>query len=222
MAIVTSEASATPRPMIIAIDGPTASGKGTVAAGVARHFGLKRLDTGALYRAVGLAVLDTGGDPADARAAVAAAEALDLAAIDEHRIRSSAVGLEASKVASISAVRAALLRAQRTFAADPSGAVLDGRDIATVICPDADVKLFVTASLDARTQRRLAELRNRGEAIEFEQLKAQIAERDERDINRAEAPLRQAEGAYLLDTTALTVEQSVAAAIAIIERARGG
>ncbi len=208
--------------MIIAIDGPTASGKGTVAAGVARHFGLKRLDTGALYRAVGLAVLDTGGDPADARAAVAAAEALDLAAIDEHRIRSSAVGLEASKVASISAVRAALLRAQRTFAADPSGAVLDGRDIATVICPDADVKLFVTASLDARTQRRLAELRNRGEAIEFEQLKAQIAERDERDINRAEAPLRQAEGAYLLDTTALTVEQSVAAAIAIIERARGG
>lgn len=208
--------------MIIAIDGPTASGKGTVAAGVARHFGLKRLDTGALYRAVGLAVLDAGGDPADERAAVAAAEALDLAAIDERRIRSSAVGLAASKVASISAVRAALLKAQRSFAADPAGAVLDGRDIATIICPDADVKLFVTASLDARTQRRLAELRNRGETIEFEQLRAQIAERDERDINRAEAPLRQAEGAFLLDTTDLTVEQSVAAAIAIIEQARGG
>lgn len=208
--------------MIIAIDGPTASGKGTVAAGVARHFGLKRLDTGALYRAVGLAVLDAGGDPADDRAAVAAAEALDLAAIDERRIRSSAVGLAASKVASISAVRAALLKAQRSFAADPAGAVLDGRDIATIICPDADVKLFVTASLDARTQRRLAELRNRGEAIEFEQLKAQIAERDERDINRAEAPLRQAEGAFLLDTSNLSVEQSVAAAIAIIEQAQGG
>jgi cytidylate kinase len=208
--------------MIIAIDGPTASGKGTVAAGVARHFGLKRLDTGALYRAVGLAVLDAGGDPGDERSAVAAAEALDLAHIDEHRIRSSAVGLAASKVASISAVRAALLKAQRTFAADPAGAVLDGRDIATVICPDADVKLFVTASVDARTQRRLAELRNRGEAIEFDQLKAQIAERDQRDMNRAEAPLRQSEGAFLLDTTDLTVEQSVAAAIAIIERARGG
>ncbi|MBY0565730.1 MAG: (d)CMP kinase [Hyphomonadaceae bacterium] len=208
--------------MIIAIDGPTASGKGTVAAGVARHFGLKRLDTGALYRAVGLAVLDAAGDPADERAAVAAAEALDLAAIDERRIRSSAVGLAASKVASISAVRSALLKAQRSFAADPAGAVLDGRDIATIICPDADVKLFVTASLDARTQRRLAELRNRGEAIEFEQLKAQIAERDERDINRAEAPLRQAQGAFLLDTSNLSVEQSVAAAIAIIEQARGG
>ena len=206
--------------MIIAIDGPTASGKGTVAAGVARHFGLKRLDTGALYRAVGLAVLDASGDPADERAAVAAAEALDLAHIDEHRIRSSAVGLAASKVASISAVRAALLRAQRSFAADPAGAVLDGRDIATVICPEADVKLFVTASLAVRTQRRLAELRNRGEAIEFEQLKAQIAERDERDINRVEAPLRQAEGAYLLDTTALSVDESVAAAVAIIARAR--
>jgi cytidylate kinase len=208
--------------MIIAIDGPTASGKGTVAAGVARHFGLKRLDTGALYRAVGLAVLDAAGDPADERAAVAAAEALDLAAIDERRIRSSAVGLAASKVASISAVRAALLKAQRSFAADPAGAVLDGRDIATIICPEADVKLFVTASLDARTQRRLAELRNRGETIEFEQLRAQIAERDERDINRAEAPLRQAEGAFLLDTSNLSVEQSVAAAIAIIEQARGG
>lgn len=208
--------------MIIAIDGPTASGKGTVAAGVARHFGLKRLDTGALYRAVGLAVLDAGGDPSDPHAAVAAAEALDLAQIDEHRIRSSAVGLAASKVASISAVRAALLRAQRSFAADPAGAVLDGRDIATVICPDADVKLFVTASLDARTQRRLAELQNRGENIAFEQLKAQIAERDERDINRAEAPLRQADDAYLLDTTTLSVAESVAAAVAIIERARGG
>jgi len=206
--------------MIIAIDGPTASGKGTVAAGVAKHYGLKRLDTGALYRAVGLAVLDAGGDPADEAAAVEAAEALDLAAIDEHRIRSSAVGLAASKVASISAVRAVLRRAQRAFAADPAGAVLDGRDIATVICPDADVKLFVTASLEERTRRRLAELQKRGEAISFEDLKAQIAERDERDMKRADSPLYQAPDAHLLDTTALSIDAAVAAAVAIIEWAR--
>lgn len=202
--------------MIIAIDGPTASGKGTVAAGVARHFGLKRLDTGALYRAVGLAVLDAGGDPADPGAAVAAAQALDLSAIDEDRIRSSTAGLAASKVAAIPAVRNVLRDAQRNFAANPAGAVLDGRDIATVICPDADVKLFVTASLDARTERRLKELRGRGETIGFQELKEQIAERDARDINRAEAPLRQAPEAYLLDTTDLTVGGSIEAACRII------
>jgi len=205
--------------MIIAIDGPTASGKGTVAAGVARRFKLKRLDTGALYRAVGLAVLDAGGDPGDEAAAVAAARALDLGAIDESRIRSSAVGLAASKVAAIPAVRAELLKAQRAFAADPAGAVLDGRDIATVICPDADVKLFVTASLEARTERRLKELRRRGEAISMEELKAQIAERDRRDMERAEAPLRQAADAHLLDTTDLSIEASVEAACRIIEAA---
>lgn len=205
--------------MIIAIDGPTASGKGTVAAGVARRFKLKRLDTGALYRAVGLAVLDAGGDPGDEAAAVAAARALDLGAIDESRIRSSAVGLAASKVAAIPAVRAELLKAQRAFAADPAGAVLDGRDIATVICPDADVKLFVTASLEARTERRLKELRRRGEAISMEDLKAQIAERDRRDMERAEAPLRQAADAHLLDTTDLSIEASVEAACRIIEAA---
>jgi cytidylate kinase len=205
--------------MIIAIDGPTASGKGTVAAGVAKRFGLKRLDTGALYRAVGLAVLDAGGDPADEAAAVAAARALDLGAIDESRIRSSAAGLAASKVAAISAVRAVLLEAQRAFAADPAGAVLDGRDIATVICPDAEVKLFVTASLEARTARRLKELRGRGEAISFEELSAQIAERDRRDMERAEAPLRQAADAHLLDTTDLSIEASVEAACRIVEAA---
>jgi len=206
--------------MIIAIDGPTASGKGTVAAGVAKRFGLKRLDTGALYRAVGLAVLDAGGHPADETAAAAAAEALDLGAIDEHRIRSSEAGVAASKVAAIPAVRAALLRAQRAFASDPAGAVLDGRDIGTVICPDADVKLYVTASLLARTERRLKELRGRGETITFEELQAQIAARDARDINRADAPLRQAPGAHLLDTTELSIEASIDAACAIVEAAR--
>lgn len=205
--------------MIIAIDGPTASGKGTVAAGVAKRFGLKRLDTGALYRAVGLAVLDAGGEPADEAAAVAAAKALDLGAIDEARIRSSAAGLAASKVAAIPAVRAVLLTAQRAFAADPAGAVLDGRDIGTVICPDADVKLFVTASLEARTERRLKELRARGETLNFEDLKRQIAERDRRDMNRAEAPLRQAADAHLLDTTDLSIEASVEAACRIVDAA---
>ncbi len=206
--------------MIIAIDGPTASGKGTVAAGVAKHFGLKRLDTGSLYRAVGLAVVDAGGDPRDEKAAVAAAEALDLGAIDEHRIRSSAAGLAASHVANIPAVRVVLRKAQRVFANDPNGAVLDGRDIGTVICPDADVKLFVTADLDARTNRRLSELRKRGETIEFEQLMAQIAERDARDSNRQDSPLLQASDAHLLDTTNLSIDEAVAAAAAIIDAAR--
>jgi cytidylate kinase len=205
--------------MIIAIDGPTASGKGTVAAGVAKHYGLKRLDTGALYRAVGLAVLDAGSDTADETAAVAAARALDLNAIDERRIRSSTVGVAASRVAAMPAVRAALLDAQRAFAADPAGAVLDGRDIATVICPDADVKLFVTASLDVRTERRLRELRGRGEEISFGDLQAQIAERDRRDMERRDAPLIQAPDAHLLDTTHLSIEGAVEAACRIIDAA---
>src|SRR5690606_3579096 len=150
-----------------------------------------RLDTGALYRAVGLAVLDAGGDPSDEQAAAAAAEALDLGAIDEDRIRSSAAGLAASKAAVLPAVRAVLRRAQRAYAADPAGAALDGRDIGTVICPDADVKLFVTASLPVRTARRLRELHARGEAISFAELEAQIADRDRRDMSRADSPLRQ-------------------------------
>jgi cytidylate kinase len=207
--------------MIIAVDGPTASGKGTVAKALAERYGLKRLDTGSLYRAVGLAVLDAGGDPSDAAAALAAAQALDLGAIDETRIRSSAAGLAASRVAAIPEVRAVLRRAQQVFAADPKGAVLDGRDIGTVICPNAEVKLFVTASLEERTRRRLAELRARGEQISFEELQAQVAERDERDINRAESPLRQAADAHLLDTTGLSIEAAAQAAYAIVDAKMG-
>jgi cytidylate kinase len=206
--------------MIIAIDGPTASGKGTVAAGVAKRFGLKRLDTGSLYRAVGLAVLDGGGDPGDVDAAVKAAKALNLNAIDEVRIRSSAAGVAASQVAAMPAVRAVLREAQLKFAADPAGAVLDGRDIGTVICPNAEVKLFVTADLPVRTERRLKELRGRGEEIGFEALQAQIAERDERDRNRADSPLRQAPDAHLLDTTYLSIEAAVEAAARFVEAAR--
>ncbi len=211
--------------MIIAVDGPTASGKGTVAKNLADHYGLKRLDTGSLYRAVGLAVLDAGGEPTDEGAAVAAAEKLDLNAIDEKRIRSSAAGLAASKVAVIPAVREVLRRSQMAFAADPNGAVLDGRDIGTVICPNADVKLFVTASLEERTRRRLAELHARGEQISFEELQAQIAERDERDMSRKDSPLYQAADAHLLDTTALSIEAAAQAAYAIVDQAlatRGG
>jgi cytidylate kinase len=206
--------------MIIAVDGPTASGKGTIAAGLAKHYGLKRLDTGSLYRAVGLAVLDAGGDPGDEAAAVAAAEALELGAIDEHRIRSSAAGLAASKVAAIPAVRVVLRKAQRAFAADPAGAVLDGRDIGTVICPDAEVKLFVIADLAVRAQRRHAELTARGETISLAELQAQIAERDRRDIERKDSPLYKAAGAYELDTTNLDVAQAVAAAVALVEKTR--
>jgi cytidylate kinase len=205
--------------MIIAVDGPTASGKGTIARLLAQRYGLKRLDTGSLYRAVGLAVLDAGGDPGDERAAVAAAEALNLGAIDESRIRSAAVGVAASKSAAIPAVRAVLRRAQRAFAADPAGAVLDGRDIGTVICPDATVKFFITASLAERTRRRLAELEARGERIAYAELERQIAERDERDATRAESPLRQAEGAHLLDTTSLSIEAAAEAAFAIVDAA---
>lgn len=204
--------------MIIAVDGPTASGKGTVAKNLAEHYGLKRLDTGSLYRAVGLAVLDVGGDPSNVRAAVTAAEALDLGAIDESRIRSSAAGLAASKVAVIPEVREVLRRSQKVFASDPVGAVLDGRDIGTVICPDADVKLFVTASLAERTRRRLAELRGRGEQISFEELQAQIAERDERDMTRKDSPLYQAADAHLLDTTDLSIAAAAQAAYAIVDR----
>jgi CMP/dCMP kinase len=205
--------------MIIAVDGPTASGKGTIAQHLALRYGLKRLDTGSLYRAVGLAVLDAGGDPADAAAAVAAARSLDLGAIDESRIRSSAAGVAASQVAVLPGVRAVLREAQRAFAADPAGAVLDGRDIGTVICPDAGVKLFVTASLVVRTERRLKELRARGEQISFEALQRQIAERDERDMNRADSPLRQTPDAHLLDTTTLSIEKAVEAACRLVDAA---
>ena len=205
--------------MIIAVDGPTASGKGTIAKRLAAHYRLKRLDTGALYRAVGLAVLDAGADPADPAAAVRAAEALDLNAIDEDRIRTSAAGLAASKVAVITAVRQVLREAQQSFAADPAGAVLDGRDIGTVICPDAEVKLFVDAALEVRAERRWRELQARGEEISFETLKAQIAERDERDLNRADSPLRPAPDAHLLDTTSLSIEAAVEAACRIVDAA---
>ncbi len=203
--------------MIIAVDGPTASGKGTIAKRLAEHYGLKRLDTGSLYRAVGLSVLDAGGDPGNEATALAAADKLDLGAIDEDRIRSAAAGAAASVVANIPAVRVVLRKAQRLFANDPKGAVLDGRDIGTVICPDAQVKLYVTAALGPRVERRLAELKSRGEDITYQELERQIAERDARDMNRADSPLRQAPDAHLLDTTHLSIEAAVEAARRIVD-----
>jgi cytidylate kinase len=206
--------------MIIAIDGPAASGKGTLAKRLAEIYGLKLLDTGALYRAVALAVLDAGGDPKDEERAASCARALDLVHIDPDRIRSNAVGEAASFVSSHPSVRTALMAAQRRFAAAPEGAVLEGRDIGTVICPDADVKLFVTATLDERVRRRRAELAARGETIETETLRRQIEERDARDGDRPVSPLRRAPDAHLLDTTSLSIEEAVAAARRIIDAAR--
>jgi cytidylate kinase len=208
--------------MIIAIDGPTASGKGTISQSVASRYNLRRLDTGSLYRAVALAVLDANEDPSNAAAAERAARALDLQTIDEHRIRSAAVGQAASLVAAMGGVRRILREVQRAFAAAPGGAVLDGRDIGTVICPDADVKLFVTASLDERARRRSRELNARGEALDLAEITRQIEDRDARDATRADSPLRRAPDAHLLDTTGLSIDEAAAAACRIIDSVVGG
>jgi cytidylate kinase len=208
--------------MIIAIDGTTASGKGTLARHIAAHYGLARLDTGALYRAVALALLDAGADPQDEAAARAAAQSLALDQIDEDRIRSGPVGAAASVVAAMPAVREALVAAQRAFAQDARGAVLDGRDIATVIVPDATVKLFVTATLAERARRRFKELTARGESVTLTEVEAAIFARDWRDAHRPIAPLARARDAHLLDTTSLSIEASVLAARTIIDAACGG
>jgi cytidylate kinase len=208
--------------MIIAIDGPTASGKGTVAQRIAQHYDLRRLDTGALYRAVALALIDAGDDPANPNAAARAARGLDPEKIDEDRIRSSGVGQAASIVAAMPAVREALRELQRSFARAPGGAVLDGRDIGTVICPDADVKLFVTAELQERAKRRARELAGRGEVVDLAELTRQIEARDARDAGRAVSPLLQAPDAHLLDTTGLSIDEAAAAACRIIDSVVGG
>ncbi|MBT6139545.1 MAG: (d)CMP kinase [Rhodospirillaceae bacterium] len=202
--------------MIIAIDGPAASGKGTVAKRLAAHFAYPHLDTGALYRAVGLTVLRQGLDPNDAAAATEAARGLDPAIIDDPEIRSGEAGAAASKVAIVGAVREALLAFQRDFAARPPGAVLDGRDIATVICPGAERKIFVTASVEERANRRLKELLGRGEAAIYARVLADLRERDARDAGREDAPMIQAADAYLLDTTTLDADQAFAKALAFV------
>ena len=196
--------------MIIAVDGPSAAGKGTLSRRLAAHFGLAHLDTGALYRAVALAVLRARGNPGDLDTCVAAAKALDHKTLDDPEIRSERTAAAASKLAPIPEVRAVLLAYQRSFATRPpgeaNGAVLDGRDIGTVVCPDADVKLFITASAEARAERRLKELRERGiEAISSDVLQ-DMKERDARDQARAVAPMVPAEDAIVLDTTDLDAD----------------
>jgi len=203
--------------MIIAVDGPTASGKGTIAKALAAHFGLPHLDTGLLYRAVGRQCALDGGnpdDPADALAACAFPETMLL----DPELRSEVSGGLASRVSVHPAVRAALLERQQAFANQPGGAVLDGRDIATVIAPHADAKLFVTASVPARAMRRWAEMQQLGKDVDCAAIEADLATRDARDRNRPEAPLRQAEGAALLDTSNLTKEMAVATAIGLVEK----
>ena len=208
--------------MIIAIDGPAASGKGTLGKKLAAHYGLRHLDTGLLYRAVAKAVLDGGRKPEDAPAGIAAAKALDPTSFDEAALKTPAVGEAASVVSAIAGVRAALVAFQRDFAAKPPGAVLDGRDIGSVICPDADVKIFVTATPDVRARRRAAEYRSQGRQIEDSTVLADIVKRDERDMHRAAAPLRQAPDAHLLDTTHLDIDAAIRAAIDIVEATRAG
>ncbi len=201
--------------MIIAIDGPAASGKGTIARRLAAHFGLPHLDTGLLYRATARALLDQGSKLDDVEEAVSAARGLALLDFEEDRLRGREMGEAASVVAAIPQVRAALIDVQRAFASRPSGAVLDGRDIGTVVAPHADVKIFVTASPEARAQRRALELRGRGEKVDYAAILEDIRKRDKRDSERKDAPLKPAADARLLDTTDLNVEGAFAAALAL-------
>ena len=206
--------------MIIAIDGPAASGKGTVSKRLAAHYGLRHLDTGLLYRAVAKALLDAGHAPGDEARAVAAAQSIDPARFAETALKRYDVGEAASVVSAIPGVRAALFNFQQEFAAAPPGAVLDGRDIGTVICPNADVKIFVTASPEVRASRRANELRGRGERADEKSILADLIARDERDRSRATAPLLQAPDAHLLDTSALDIDGAFRAALALVERPR--
>lgn len=201
---------------VVAIDGPAAAGKGTLARRLAAHLGIPYLDTGLLYRAVGMAVADAGGDPRDAEAAVAAARALTAEALVRGDLRGPAADMAASRVAAIPGVRAALVDFQHRFAEAAGGAVLDGRDIGTRIFPEAPVKLFVTASPAVRAERRWQELRARGVRAELATVRHEIETRDRQDATRPVAPLLQATDAVLIDTTALTPEQAFHAALAVV------
>jgi len=202
--------------LVIAVDGPAASGKGTIARALAHHFGLPHMDTGLLYRAVALNLFRFGGDPGNELEAVRACD-LSAVSFDDKELRSEVIGSYASRISTYPAVRSHLLDRQRVFAAQDGGAVLDGRDIGTVIAPDAAVKLFVTASPEVRANRRLAELTGRGLNVHYDEVLADIRARDERDAGRETAPLVQAEDAMLLDTSEMDVDQAIAAAISLVE-----
>jgi CMP/dCMP kinase len=204
------------RNIVIAVDGPAASGKGTIARALAAHYRLPHMDTGALYRAAALNLWRWGGDPASEFEAVRACD--DSASnLDDPELRSEPVSRIASRISAYPAVREALLERQRAFAAQEGGAVLDGRDIASVIAPNADAKLYVTASLDVRAQRRVRELLERGMPAHFEDVLLDLMARDERDSTRSEAPLERAADADLLDTSELTIEEAIVRAIQLVE-----
>ena len=206
---------------VIAVDGVAASGKGTIAQGLAREYGLPYLDTGLLYRAVGMAVLRQGGDLEDEGVAAACARGLDLSRLDDPALRTLEAGLAASRVGPHPQVRAALRQAQRAFAAQKPGAVLDGRDIGTVIVPDAPAKLYVTASLEVRAERRWRQLKAAGDIVTIDAVLADISQRDTTDGGRKDSPMRPAPDAVLLDTTEMTIDQAADAARRIVETARG-
>lgn len=207
-------------PVVIAIDGPAASGKGTLARRLAKHFGYAHLDTGLLYRAVGMKLLRAGHDPEDEEAAEAAARGIAASELEDPELRSDGAARAAGIVAAFAGVREALLAFQRDFARTPpggaAGAVLDGRDIGTVICPDADYKIFVDASIEVRAERRLNELQQRGSGGIPSRVLQDMKERDARDRSRAVAPLAPAAGSFVLDTTALDADEALAAALEFI------
>lgn len=206
-------------PLTIAIDGPAAAGKGTLAKRISVHYGLPYLDTGLLYRAVGRLAADSGVDLDDAQAVGRIAATLDTGHLDDGSLRGRVAGERASRVAVHPQVRAALIDFQRRFAAAPEGAVLDGRDIGTVICPDARVKIFVTASPEVRARRRTDELSAKGRDVSYATILAEVRERDARDAGRATAPLKPAADAHLLDTSEMDIEGAFRAACGLIDRA---
>lgn len=210
------------QPLSIAIDGPAASGKGTLGRSLAVHYGLRHLDTGLTYRAVAAALLARGLDLQDETAAVEAAERLDLRALDRDQLSAHGIGEAASRIAVMPGLRRALVARQRAFAVEPPGAVLDGRDIGTIVLPEATAKLYVTASPRVRARRRADELRAKGEAVDEDALLADLARRDARDLARADSPLRPAADAHLLDTTEMTIETAFRSAVEVVDRACRG
>ena len=213
-----SESRKPGRPLLIAVDGPAASGKGTIARALARHFGLPHMDTGLLYRSVALTMFRFGGDPGNEFEAVRACDGIAQVDPTDAELRSEAVGSIASRISAYPGVRAALLERQRNFAGQAAGAVLDGRDIGSVIAPDATIKLFVTASQEVRAQRRVRELLERGMPAHLEDVLIDIRARDARDEGRDAAPLLKADDAELLDTSEMGIEAAIAAAIGLVEQ----
>ncbi|KZK87408.1 Cytidylate kinase [Pseudovibrio sp. Ad13] len=206
--------------MIIALDGPAASGKGTLARQLAAHFGLRHLDTGLTYRAVAAALLARGLPLGDENVAISVAQNLDLGNLDRNQLSSHEIGEVASRIAVLSGLREELVSLQRAFADQEPGAVLDGRDIGTVVCPDATAKLFITASPAARAKRRTDELNGKGIPADFNEILVDLERRDERDSTRKDSPLKPAENAHLLDTTEMDIDSAFRAAVDIVERAR--